>query len=167
MTSRSRILVLGLTALLVALPASAAVYTVTLHNGSTFETRYQPEQASWDPGKIVLLSEWGNRIALAVEDVASIATDTESRGFGHQLNNTTMALGWAPNDLVDPNSDEGKAAAAAEQAQAAIQALTPQVYDQQQFVEPTQTTGLPVWVTGVNAVPQVAPNQPQPVAPPQ
>ena len=35
--------------------------------------------------------------------------------------------------------------------------MMPQVYNQQQFVEPGALTGLPVWMTGVNAVPQLQP----------
>ena len=45
--------------------ASATVYTVTMKNGTTFDTRYQPEEASWDANKVVLMTEFGNRIALA------------------------------------------------------------------------------------------------------
>ncbi len=139
-----------------ALPASAAVYTILLKNGTTFETRYQPEQASWDADKVVLLTEFGNPIALAAADIDSISTDSESRGFGHQLNDTTMMVGWAPNDALDPNSEEGKAALAAEAAGTAAAPAAP-VYNQQQFVDTGATSGIPVWMTQVNAVPQVAP----------
>lgn len=158
--------VLALLAVGFAPAASAAIYTVTLANGATFDTRYPPEQASWDAGKVVILTEFGNQISFSNADVQSVTVDTETRGFGHQLDATTMALGWAPNDSLDPDSEEGKAAAAAEQAQAAVQALTPTVYNQQQFVEPGALTGLPVWMTSPTAVPQVAPAPgPQPVNP--
>jgi len=149
--------VLALLGLAFASAAGAAVYTVTLTNGSTFDTRYQPQQASWDADKIILLNEFGNLISFHTADVASVTVDSETRGFGHQLDDTTMALGWAPNDLLDPDSDEGRAAMAADQAAAATQAMMPQVYNQQQFVEPGALTGLPVWMTGVNAVPQLQP----------
>ena len=145
------------------LPAAAAVYTVTMKNGTSFETRYQPEEASWDENRVVLMTEFGNRIAIAAADIDSVTIDSESRGFGHQLNASTMLLGWAPNDALDPGSDEGKAAIASDAAAAATAAQAPPVYNQQQFVEPGATSGLPMWVTGTNAVPQV---QPQ-VAPPQ
>ena len=144
----------GMAALL-APAAEATVYTVTMKNGTTFDTRYQPEESSWDPDKVVLMTEFGNRVALAAADIESVTVDSESRGFGHQLNNTTMALGWAPNDALDANSDEGRAALAADAAAAASN--TPQVFNQQQFVEPGALTGLPVWMTGINAVPQVQP----------
>jgi len=158
----SVLLVVAAMAAFCALPASATVYTVTLKNGTTFDTRYQPEQASWDGDKVVLLTEFGNRIALSAADIDSVTIDSESRGFGHQLNSSTMVLGWAPNDAIDPSSDEGKAAMAADAAAAAAAAQAPPVYNQQQFVEPGATTGLPVWVTGTNAVPQVAPQAPPP-----
>lgn len=140
--------------------AEATVYTVTMKNGTTFDTRYQPEESSWDPNMVVLMTEYGNRIALAASEIESVTVDSESRGFGHQLNNTTMALGWAPNDALDANSDEGKAALAADAAAQAAAANAPQVYNQQQFVEPGALSGLPVWMTGINAVPQVQPGQP-------
>ena len=171
--SSARTRVVTLSVLLVAVgvcalfapAAEATVYSVALKNGTTFDTRYQPEEASWDPDKVVLMTEFGNRIALAASEIESVTVDSESRGFGHQLNNTTMALGLAPNDALDANSDEGKAALAADAAASAAAANAPQVYNQQQFVEPGALTGLPVWMTGVNAVPQVQPSQPS--APPQ
>lgn len=161
-TDRARTRVVGLSVLLVAgvfaaLPASATTYTVTMKNGSTFDTRYQPEEASWNPNMVVVMTEFGNRVALPAEEIDSVTVDSESRGFGHQLNNTTMALGWAPNDALDLDSEEGKAALAAEQAATAAAGYAPPVYNQQQFVEPGQLTGLPVWMTGINAVPQVQP----------
>ena len=163
---RARTCVVALLLLLVgafaALPVSAAVYTVTMKNGTTFDTRYQPEEASWDSQKVVLLTEFGNRIALPAAEIDSVTVDSESRGFGHQMNSTTMALGWAPNDALDPSTPEGQAAMAAEAAAAASAASAPQVYNQQQFVEPGQLSGLPVWMTGINAVPQVEPMQQAP-----
>ena len=50
-----------------------------------------------------------------------------------------MALGWAPNDGLDLDSEEGKALLAAEAAAAAAAGQAPPVYNQQQFVEPGQT----------------------------
>ncbi len=167
-SARSRVVPLSVLLVAVALAAMSAffapaaeatVYTVTMKNGTTFDTRYQPEEASWDSNMVVLMTEFGNRIALPSVDIDSVTVDSESRGFGHQLNASTMALGWAPNDGLDMNSEEGKAFLAAEAAGAAAGAAgqAPPVYNQQQFIEPGQTTGLPVWMTGVNAVPQTAP----------
>ncbi len=135
--------VVALLTLAAATSAGAAVYTVTLTNGSTFDTRYQPQRASWDADKIVLLNEFGNQISFHTADIQSVTVDTETRGFGHQLDDTTMALGWAPNDLLDPDSEEGRAALAAQDAAAAREMMMPQVYNQQQFVEPGALSGLP------------------------
>ena len=129
------LLAVGMAALL-APAAEATVYTVTMKNGTTFDTRYQPEEASWDPDKVVVMTEFGNRVALPAAEIESVAVDSESRGFGHQVNSTTLALGWAPNDALDLNSEEGKAALAADAAAQAAAANAPQVYNQQQFVEP-------------------------------
>ena len=41
-------LVLGLV-LLAALPAGADVYHIKLKSGTVVDTRYQPQDASWDP----------------------------------------------------------------------------------------------------------------------
>jgi len=153
----------ALLAVVVTSGASAAVYTVTLTNGMTFDTRYQPEYASWDPEKVILLTEFGNQIAFPASEIQDVTVDTESRGFGYQIDTTTMALGWAPNDELDPYSDEGRAALAEQAAAAAAQSGMSQPYTQQQFVDPSQLTGQPLWMTGVNAVPQLGP---PPVMPP-
>ena len=119
--------------------AEATVYTVTMKN------------------LVVLMTEFGNRVALPAAEIDSVAVDSESRGFGHQLNNTTMALGWAPNDGMDMDSDEGKAYLASEAAAAAAASQAQPVYNQQQFVDLSQLTGMPTWMTGINSVPQVQP----------
>lgn len=156
MSARTRLLTLAASVAVVgaflALPASADIYTITLQNGTSFQTRYQPEDASWDPAKLVFLDEHGNRLSLAKTDVVSIATDLETRGFGHMLNSTTMALGWAPNDALDLDSDEGKAALQAEAQRAMMQGAAQPVYNQQQFVEPGASTGLPFGLVGYSGM---------------
>jgi hypothetical protein len=142
-----------LAAVIAAGPALAESFTLLLKNGNSFQTRYQPEDASWDPEKLIFLDEVGNLIALPKSDVDRITTETENRGFGHVLNSTTVAIGWAPNDAVDPDSDEGKAVVAAEDAAAAAAAAAPRVYDQQQFVEPSAASGLPLSFIGGNVTP--------------
>jgi hypothetical protein len=107
-----RALAFGVLALAVAAPSSAAVYTIHLKNGTTFETRYEPTEAPWDAGRIVFTNEWGNLMTLSRADIDRVETDVEASGFGHQLDSTTIALGWAPNDAPAPGSE-----AAAERAQ--------------------------------------------------
>ncbi|MCB1009649.1 MAG: hypothetical protein KDB94_12255 [Acidobacteria bacterium] len=149
MSVRLRSVAIALAAVaLVAVPMSAETFTITLKNGSTFASRYQPEDASWDPDKMVFLDEWSNLISLRKDEVESIMTDTESRGFGKVINSTTIALGWAPNDALDPNSEEGKAALAAERREEFVESLTPPVYNQEQFVEPSQASGIPLSFIG-------------------
>jgi hypothetical protein len=140
--------VLALLAL--ALPAAAESYIVTLDNGEVFQSRYQPETASWDASLILLLTEYGNWIALEKEDVANVTTDVESQGFGHVIDTNTISLGVLPNDAVDP-AEQGEPS----QADILRQFLTEQQQDQpnysvDQFAEPTvagsggRTGGLPV-----------------------
>jgi len=171
MPVRLRSLAIALAAVaLVAVPMSAETFNITLKNGSTFISRYQPEDASWDPNKMVFLDEWSNLVSLHKDEVESITTDTESRGFGKVINSTTIALGWAPNDAIDPSSDEGKAALEAQRREDLIDSLAPPVYNQEQFVEPSQASGIPLSFVGAgNTIPPMGePNTaPAPAPPPQ
>lgn len=168
MRSWTRGLALALVGVLVALPAVAETYTILLKNGTSFTSRYQPEDASWNPDKLIFLNEWGNLLSIDKADVESLTTETENKGFGHVLNSTTIALGWAPNDQLDLDSDEGKAALAADAAAAAT--APPPVYNQEQFVEPSQATGLPLSMVGAGGFtpPMGGGSAPEPVpsAPP-
>ena len=98
MARSTRALVLALLATAAAAPVSAALFVVTLTNGTTFSSRYKPLDADWDAGKIVLLDEAGNLISLSKSEIDGIESDVDSKGFGHMLDDTTMAFGWAPND---------------------------------------------------------------------
>lgn len=132
-------------ALALPLLAAAEGYTITLKNGNTFRTRYQPQTASWDAGKILFRTDAGNWVSMASADVTSVASDSENRGFGKVINNTTLMLGAAPNDLPVP-PEPGTPAAAAAAAAAAVAAAQGQQaapYSINQFVEPGQTQGIP------------------------
>lgn len=162
-----RILAWALVGMLVVAPLSAAIYTVTLKNGATFESRYQPEDASWDKSMIVFLDEWGNTIALAKDQVDKVESDFEAKGYGKMIDNTTMSLGWAPNDAAAPPEEgEGGGGGTQPPAQAAAQEQPNVTYDQ--FVEPGQTQGMPAqWVgypvnsgAGPTTPPYVSPNNP-------
>jgi hypothetical protein len=172
-----RVAVAALAALvvLVAAPAIAEVYHVNLVNGTTIDTRYPPQDSSWDSAKLILLSDVGNWVSIAKSDVAGVTTDTQNRGFGFVIDTTTIALGWAPNDALNP---EEQAEAEADAARAA--ALAPVPYSVDQFVEPVATQGIPAgWLGygtvppmgGVGAVAAPAPSPvsggAQPVEPPQ
>jgi len=88
-------------ALLAMLPMAAAAetFTLTLDNGTTLLTRYQPKLSMPDESKVMLLTETGNWIAIARESVVGLTNSTESRGFGRVIDTTTIALGPSPNEL--------------------------------------------------------------------
>ena len=123
-----------------AVAVSAESFTVTMKSGNVFETRYRPRLASWDDAKVVLLTELGNPITLRKDEIASVTAESENRGFGRVIDNTTLELGFVANDAEDP------AAGAADPMKALADALMSRqqnapVYDQQQFVEPGQAGG--------------------------
>jgi hypothetical protein len=166
MESRRRPLAVALSVVaLAAAPAAAEVWHVTLHNGNTIDSRYQPQEASWDAGKVMMLTDMGNWIALAKADIASIGADTQHKGFGFVINTTTIALGWAPNDALTPE-EQASADAAAGGAPAEAPASP---YSVEQFVEPDQAQGIPAGWLGYGSVPPVGAagtSAPAPVAAP-
>lgn len=128
---------------LVAVPATAEVFTIKLQNGSIFESRYQPMEADWDPEQIVFVDELGMKIALAKADVESVTSAVETSGFGTVIDSTTIDLGFLPNDM--PTEEELQAGDPRNVIQRMLdqQQLYDQQpsYDQQQFVEPSATGG--------------------------
>jgi hypothetical protein len=123
---RSLLLLLALG--LVALPASAELYTLTLKNGNTFLSRQQPQFASWDQNVVLVLSDVGNWVAFEAQDVASVTSETQVRGFAVRLNATTLFLGWSANDGTGERGG--------------VMAPQPtRSYDQQQFVDPSEAGG--------------------------
>lgn len=87
-------------ALVVLLPmvAAAETFTVTLDNGNSILTRYQPVLSMPDEATVHLLTDMGNWISLPRDSVVSVTTETESRGFGRVIDTTTISLGFAPNE---------------------------------------------------------------------
>ena len=156
----------ALVAALVAVPASAAVYTVHLKSGDSFASRYSPRDASWDTQKVVFLDEVGNLISVAKSDIGSIDSDIESAGYGHMLNDTTMVLGRAPNDAPEPGSPEAarlaqESAAAPAAAAAAEPIYEPNASPPTMTVIPPSTPGGTVYVE-----PAAAPPAPTEAPPP-
>jgi hypothetical protein len=142
MRQRSVAPVLLLCGALAAAPVAAEVYTVTLTNGSTFESRYQPRQASWDATVIELLTETGNWIAMPKTLVSEVVAASESKGFGRVIDTTTIDLGFAPNDLPQETAGQATQLTPLEQA-------FNRNYDIQQFAEPNAVGGgLPVFGIG-------------------
>ena len=159
MRSPARFAVAALVGALAVAPLPAAVYTVALTNGTSIDTRYEPEDAAWDRTKICFVDEFGNVVALPKSEVVGVTSDFEAKGFGSMIDDTTMELGWAPNDALDADSPEGQAAAAAQA-----------IYDQQrqpttfgQFVEPNSTQGMPANWVGLGSTAYGPPPTPVPI----
>lgn len=131
--------------LLAAAPAAADLFTVTLNNGTTIESRYQPQEASWDSSMVLLLSEVGNWIGVRKDEVKEVTSEIVRRGFGIPINTTTVLIGTAPNDAAVPGADQGQSdpVLRALEILKAQQPPPPQPYSIQQFVEPDQTQGIP------------------------
>jgi hypothetical protein len=128
---------------LVAAPAAAEVYVVTLNNGQVFETAYQPQEASWDASMVLSLTD---------------------QGFGIKIADNTYEVGISPNDLAEAEAElaasGGTPAQGSErgaqllqqilqqQQAAASQRQAEQSYTVNQFVEPNQTQGIPPSLVG-------------------
>ncbi len=92
-------------AIAVALPAAAETFTITMKNDAEFVTRYQPRQDPRNENQVMMMTEFGNWIALSKDAIADISSETESRGFGTVLDTRTIIIGWAPNDKAQPGAD--------------------------------------------------------------
>ena len=107
--SKSPVWLLVLAVALFALPATAEVFHVTLVNGTTVDSSLQPQQASWDPNIVMLLTEVGNWVGFQKSEIADIKAVDPTAGFGVRISSTAIALGRFSNDLpesVKPNSPE-------------------------------------------------------------
>jgi hypothetical protein len=105
--TRKTLVLTALVTLAATAPAAAALFTVRLHNGATFETRYQPQEAAWSADVVTFLSETGNWVALHREEISEITSSAESRGFARQIDTTTLDLGLAPNDRPEGMTPQG------------------------------------------------------------
>ncbi len=104
--SRRSIVLAGLLLVIFATSAQAIFYTVTLKNGTTFETRYRPVKAEWDVNVSMFMTDRGNWIAVEKGDIADVTSVLEETGFGYQLDTTTRYIGVSPNDLKNDQTDE-------------------------------------------------------------
>jgi len=143
-TARAQLL-LGAALLLLAVPLHADAFTIKLTNGATFESRYQPKQAGWDPNVVTFTDETGLNVALPKDLIASVVSQSELKGYGRVIDTTTIDLGYAPNDMPVQQQQ-------ASNAQLLMDYMNNNQnrYDQQQFVEPGQAGGgIPVgWASG-------------------
>lgn len=156
MKSRSHrrlvLVALGLCAVLIAAPALAETYHVSLKNGQSYESRRPPEEASWDADMILFLTETGNLIGVERTQITSIEIETELRGYGERINSTTIFMGRTPNSAPAEEEDLSPA----ERQNQLLEALLNQSqqqpnYTMEQFVEPgdlgRSSGGIPVGFT--------------------
>ena len=159
---------LSLLALTGAMPAGAEVFFVTLNNGTTFESAYQPQAASWDSSMVLLLTETGNWVGLQQADIKEVRSESQISGYGRAIDSKTFELGFAPNDSLDPSavSDDPAEARAQmleqmlmQQQQELDQRRAEESYTIQQFVDPGDTQGIPSRLIGTATGPTSVPNQ--------
>ena len=147
---RSRLWTLLLAFALLAMPAAAEVYHVVLKNGTEIETTRQPQQASWDPNMVLFATEVGNWVGFSREEIESIRAENPTQGYGVQINDKAIALGWSPNDLPEPAA--GRDPLNERMASIAERMLElserQQRYSVDQFVEPGATQGIPATFGG-------------------
>jgi hypothetical protein len=148
--STSRVWLLVLAVALLAVPATAEVFHITLKNGTTVDSAVQPQQASWEPNMVMLLTEVGNWVGFMKDEIADIKAVDPTAGFGVRISSTAIALGRFTNDL--PESAKGASAQESKYLDLATKALEAadrqQHYSIQQFVEPNQTQGIPAAFAG-------------------
>jgi hypothetical protein len=159
---------LFLLALGCAVPSGAELFFVTLTNGTTFETAYQPQAASWDPGMVLLLTEQGNWIGLPKTDIQEVRSESQIAGYGRAIDNNTFELGFAPNDATDPNAKPADPAESRaqmleqmlmQQQQEADQRRADESYTIKQFVNPSELQGIPSRLIGTANGPVPTQNQ--------
>jgi len=134
-----------------ASPAGAEIFHIEMVDGHVFDTRYQPEEASWDPNLILLLTDTGNWIAVPKAEISGITTETENKGFGRVIDTTTVLLGWAANDAPLPE-DEAQFSAVERLQQFYEQQQQAGDFTVDQFVDPGEAGrgggGLPAYGAG-------------------
>ena len=140
--NRPTTLVSLLLLLAAATAATAGTFTVTLTNGTSFETRYRPTKAAWDDGLVLLHTDRGNQIALLTSEVADVTSSVEESGFGYQLDTTTLFVGWTPNMEDEEGEDEDLGQPAEQQDQGFDAPL--QSFTVEQFVNPSSEPAIGV-----------------------
>lgn len=148
--SLTRVWPLLLALALLAVPASADVYYVTLTNGSVIQTAHQPQQASWDPNMVLLMTEVGNWIGVPKDQLQGVRVEDPAQGFGVRISDKAIALGRSPNDLpITDDSAKSRADLMADrylslaERQLALEEAR-RSYTIQQFAEPSASAGMPL-----------------------
>jgi hypothetical protein len=134
---------------LVAAPASADVFYVTLTNGTVIETAHQPQQANWDPNMVLLLTESGNWVGFPKDQITGIRAEDPTQGFGIRINDKAIALGVSPNDLPEAKGKDDVNQRFFDLANRMLDMADQQShYSIQQGVQTEQTQGIPSSFSG-------------------
>ena len=139
---------------LLAVPATAEVFHVTLRNGTTVDSALQPQQASWDPNMVMLMTEVGNWVGFSKDDISDIKVVDPTAGFGVRISSTAIALGRFSNDLPETGKnpqDELNSRYLALANKTLEMQEKQQHYSVQQFVSSEQTQGIPAAFAGYGA----------------
>lgn len=105
---KSAALVLALAFLTAGSVAAKDYFTVTLSNGSSFETLRQPQQAPWDDNVLLVLTDSGNWIGVPKDSVDTIIASIEKSGFGKVIDNKTVAIGNIEASEEDEDEEDGE-----------------------------------------------------------
>jgi hypothetical protein len=138
---------------LLAAPASADVFFVTLTNGQVIQTAHQPQQATWDPNMVLLLTEVGNWIGFPKDQIQGVRIEDPTQGYGIRISDKAIALGRSPNDL--PTEDDSTKSKADQMADRYLSLAERQValqearrnYSIQQFAEPSAAASNSMYIT--------------------
>jgi hypothetical protein len=147
-------------AVLCTVPAAAEVYHVELANGERFDSRYPPEEASWDGDLLLFHTETGNWAGIRRDEVVRVTIETELRGAGQRIDATTIYMGRTANAAPPPGTEEE-----VDPSVALLQAIYDQnqaqeSYTIEQFVEPSAIGGgIPVGFTQQTTPPVGIPSQ--------
>jgi hypothetical protein len=134
---------------LLAVPAYAEVFHVTLKNGTVIETASRPQQASWDSKMVLLLTDVGNWVGFSQDEIAGIRSEDPVQGFGIRINDKVVVLGLSPNDLPDAKGKDDVNSKFFDLANKMLDMQDKQNhYSIQQFVDPSQTQGIPSGFAG-------------------
>ncbi|MBZ0111296.1 MAG: hypothetical protein K8J08_02435 [Thermoanaerobaculia bacterium] len=130
---------------LLAGSATAETYTITMTNGTTFQSRYDPVEAPWDENKILFLNEYGTHMTLIKDDIESVTAASETNGFGRVIDSTTIDLGILLVDVPKPEEQDSQETQR-ENFASYLDAANAR-YSVDQFVDPSQAGagGLPAW----------------------
>jgi hypothetical protein len=154
--SLARVWPLLLALAFLALPARAEIYTITLTNGTVVETAQQPQEATWDSTLVLFLTDVGNWIGVPKTEIESVRAEAQRKGYGIRISDSTVAIGWAPNDLpTEEEAAQGRTGvdrAANALDRMADQAAQDRNYSIDQFVEPEGTQGMPSRFVGGGTV---------------